>query len=149
METCTLTIDGLEITAARNKNLLEAALENGIYIPHLCHHPDLVPASVCRLCMVEIKGRGTVISCKTPVEDNLVVLTESPEVGKVRRVALELLLADHTPVCHDCTADGDCELQNVAAYVGVDEARLKRIRHYEEKYPVDSSNPFFDLDPNK
>ncbi|MFC1650430.1 formate dehydrogenase subunit alpha [Candidatus Latescibacterota bacterium] len=149
METCTLTIDWLEIKAAQNKNILEAALENGIYIPHLCHHADLVPAGVCRLCMVDVEGRGTVISCKTPVENNLVVNTESPDVRKVRKVALELLLADHTPVCHDCTADGDCELQNVAAYVGVDQERLKRIRHYEEKYPIDSSNPFFDLDPNK
>ena len=85
MDTCTLTIDGLEITADNSKTILEAALENDIYIPHLCHHPDLEPVGVCRLCIVEIEGQGTVISCKTPVVDNLVVWTESPEVDKVNR----------------------------------------------------------------
>ncbi len=148
MATCTFTIDGLEITADSGKNILDAALENGIYIPHLCHHPDLIPAGVCRLCMVEIGGR-TVVSCKTPVADGLDVLTESSAVAKVRRVELELLLADHTPVCHECAADGDCELQRVAAYIGVEEDRLKRIRHFEQKYPIDTSNPFFDIDHAK
>ena len=56
MDTCTLTIDGLEITADNSRTILEAALENDIYIPHLCHHPDLEPVGVCRLCMVEIEG---------------------------------------------------------------------------------------------
>ena len=88
MDTCTLTIDGLEVTADNRKTILEAALENGIYIPHLCYHPDLEPVGVCRLCMVEIEGKGMVISCETPVEDNLVVWTESPEVDKVRRIAV-------------------------------------------------------------
>ena len=88
MDTVSLTIDGLSIEAAKGKTILEAALDNDIYIPHLCHHPDLVPTGVCRLCMVDIEGMGMVISCKTPVEDNLGIWTESPEVDKVRRVAV-------------------------------------------------------------
>jgi formate dehydrogenase (NADP+) alpha subunit len=149
MDTCTLTIDGLQVTADNRKTVLEAALENGIYIPHLCYHSDLEPVGVCRLCMVEIEGMGMVISCKTPVENNLVVWTESPEVDKVRRVAVELLLANHPPVCHDCSADDQCELQRVAAYVGIEQERLERLRHSERTFPIDTSNPFFDLDPNK
>ena len=149
MATVTLTIDGLRITVDKKMNVLEAAIENGIYIPHLCHHPDLEPAGVCRLCMVEIAGRGMIISCRTPVEDGLVVWTESPDVDKVRRVAVELLLANHPPVCHDCTANNRCELQHIAAFVGIDENRRERLRRPELTAPIDTSNPFFNLDPNK
>ncbi len=149
MDTCTLTIDGLEVTADNRKTILEAALENSIYIPHLCHHPDLEPVGVCRLCMVEIEGMGMVISCMTPVKDNLVVWTESPEVEKVRRVAVELLLVNHPPVCHDCTADDQCELQRIAAYVGIEKERLERLRRPVKTFPIDTTNPFFDFDPNK
>ena len=63
MDNITLTIDGLECSVNRCKTVLEAALENGIYIPHLCYHPDLEPVGVCRLCMVEIEGRGMITSC--------------------------------------------------------------------------------------
>ncbi len=74
MNSVTLTIDGLQITAAQGHSVLEAALENDIYIPHLCHHPDLKPVGVCRLCMVEIEGRrGVVMSCITPAEEGMVV----------------------------------------------------------------------------
>jgi len=149
MEKVSLTIDGLDVSVDRSMTILEAALDNGIYIPHLCHHPDLEPAGVCRLCMVEIEGKGMVISCRTPVEDNLVVSTESPDIEKVRRVAVELLLAYHTPVCHDCSSDGHCELQRVAAYVGVERDHLEHLRRPSEIFPVDTSNPFFDLDRNK
>jgi len=149
MDKVTLTIDGLEITVDKGITVLEAALENDIYIPHLCYHPDLKPIGVCRLCMVEIEGMGMVTSCMTPVENNLVVWTETPEISKVRRVAVELLLANHPPVCHDCSSDDQCELQRVIAYIGIEKEHLERLRRSEEILPIDTSNPFFDLDPNK
>ena len=62
-----LTIDHIEIVAEKGTTILEAALDNGIYIPHLCYHPDLQPVGVCRLCMVEIDGRGLTMSCLAPV----------------------------------------------------------------------------------
>jgi len=148
MEKVTFTIDGQEITADRGTTVLDAALENGIYIPHLCHHPDLEPAGVCRLCMVEIDGRMT-ISCRVPVEQDLVVSTESPVVAQVRRVALELVLINHPPDCLTCACNNDCKLQEAAAYIGVDPERMERLRRTEKTIPIDSSNPFFDFDPNK
>ncbi|MGQ9629771.1 MAG: formate dehydrogenase subunit alpha [bacterium] len=149
MDKVKLTIDGLEITADRGMTVLEAALQNDIYIPHLCYHPDLEPAGVCRLCMVEIGGRGLTISCRTPVEDGLVVRTESPEIDKVRRVAVELLIANHLADCLTCAKNNQCELQRVAAYVGIDQDRLERLRRPTRTFPIDTSNPFFERDPNK
>lgn len=129
--------------------MLEAALGAGIYIPHLCHHPDLKPVGVCRLCMVEIVGRGMTVSCLAPVEQGMVVRTESPEINKVRRVAAELLIVNHHADCLECAKNNQCELQRIAAYVGIDSERLASLRRREKTLPVDSSNPFFVYDPNR
>ena len=86
-------IDGQEIAAAARTTVLEAALAAGIYIPHLCHHPDLKPVGVCRLCMVETGGAGHGASCLAPAEEGMVVRTESPEIDKVA--------ADRRRVAHD------------------------------------------------
>ena len=142
-------IDGQEITAAGGTTVLEAALAAGIYIPHLCHHSDLKPAGVCRLCMVEIVGKGMTLSCLALVEEGMVVRTESPEISKVRRVAAELLIINHRAECLTCTKNNRCELQRVAAHVGIDAQRLARLRRPEKSLPVDSSNPFFTYDPNQ
>ena len=79
-----MTIDGVQITAREGQSVLEAALENGIYIPNLCHHPDLEPIGVCRLCIVEIEGRRPQVSCKTLAEDGMVITTESEYINNVR-----------------------------------------------------------------
>ncbi|MFQ5792865.1 MAG: 2Fe-2S iron-sulfur cluster-binding protein, partial [Acidobacteriota bacterium] len=149
MDQAMLTIDGLEVSADRGMTVLEAALAGGIYIPHLCYHPDLEPVGVCRLCMVEIEGRGLTLGCRAPVEPGLVVRTESPEIDMVRRVAAELLIVNHHADCLACTKNDRCELQRIASYVGIDAERLERLRRPEREIPVDTSNPFFDLDPNK
>jgi len=149
MNKVTFTIDGLEISADKGMNILEAALDNNIYIPHLCYHPDLEPVGVCRLCMVEIEGRAMTISCKTPVEEGIVVRTESPEINKVRRVIVELLIANHDADCLSCDQNSQCELQRIAAYIGIDKERLEHLRRTDKKLPIDTSNPFFDRDPNK
>jgi len=145
----TLTIDGLTVMAAPGTTLLQAALAEGIYIPHLCHHPDLKPVGVCRLCMVEIEGRGLTLSCMAPVEQGLSVKTESPEIDKVRRVATELLIVNHHGECLSCAKSEQCELGRIANYVGIDEERLKRLRRPTATVEIDSSNPFFDFNPNK
>ena len=144
-----LTIDGLQVAAAPGDTVLDAALAAGIYIPHLCHHPDLQPVGVCRLCMVEIEGRGLTLSCKAPAEPGMVVKTESPEVDLVRRIATELLIVNHHADCLACSKNDQCQLQRIANYVGLDEPRLEQLRRPERELPIDTSNPFFDLDPNK
>jgi len=146
MEKVTLTIDCQEVSADPGANILEAALDNDIYIPHLCFHPDLKAVGVCRLCMVEVEGRGMTVSCMTPVAENMVVRTDSERISRVRRMATELLLVNHHLDCHSCASNSRCELQRVANYVGVDTERLERMRKPAEAPPVDDSNPFFTRD---
>lgn len=144
-----LTINGTAVKADPNMTVLEAALKQGIYIPHLCHRPDLKPVGVCRLCMVEINGGKPVIACKTPVEDGMVIRTESEEINKLRKIAVELLIASHDSDCLTCGGNTACALQRVALHVGVDKQRLERIRGRQSRVPIDTSNPFFDFDPNR
>lgn len=149
MNKISLTIDGLKVTAAKGSTVLKAALENGIYIPHLCYYPELEPAGVCRLCLVEIEGRGLTVSCRTLVEEALVINTESPEINKARRTACELLIANHHSDCLSCAKNNQCELQRIAGYLGIKEERLKQLRRPAKRLPLDTSNPFFNRNPNQ
>lgn len=94
-----LTIDGKKVGAEEGMSLLEAARSAGIAIPTLCHHEKLVPYGGCRLCMVEVEVRGwtkLVVACVYPAEQDLIVITQSEKLTKIRKLILELLLA-HAP----------------------------------------------------
>ncbi len=141
-----LNIDGQLVKAKPGMTVLEVAREAGIYIPTLCYDPDLEPHGGCRLCIVDIKGmRGLPTACTTPVADGMVVQTSTPEVNQIRRNIVELILADHPIDCLTCVKNQRCELQEVAAYLGITERRLRRTA---TERPVDTSNPFFTLDRN-
>ena len=146
---CKLTIDGQEIVAAEGMSVLDAALSNDIYIPHLCHHPDLKPSGACRLCGVEIDGGGMTMSCMTPVQEGIDVKTDSPVIYSARKIAMELLIADHHMDCLACSAANDCGLLDISAYLGIQPDRLERLRPSDKGLPIDTSNPFFQFDPNK
>ena len=91
-----LTINDREIKAKDGMTILEAARDAGIYIPTLCYHEKLAPYGACRICTVEVsKGKKNrlVTSCVYPVEEGLVVNTDSPRVIKLRKMLLELMLA--------------------------------------------------------
>ena len=91
-----ITIDGRALSVPDQKNVLECALEAGIYIPHLCHHPDLPENGSCRMCIVEVEGQeGVVQSCLLKAKDGMVIRTKSDRLNKLRTLALELLLAGH------------------------------------------------------
>jgi len=149
MEKIALTIDGVDIIADKGTTILTAALNNGIYIPHLCYHPDLKPAGVCQLCLVELGDGRLVTSCLTPVEQGMAVRTRSAEVNKMQRTIVELLVANHHTDCRHCPQTGHCELQRIMAYLHVSVKRMRPLRLAKEKLPWDTSNPFFDYDPNR
>ncbi|TFH35872.1 MAG: 2Fe-2S iron-sulfur cluster binding domain-containing protein, partial [Bacteroidia bacterium] len=150
MDMISINIDGKQLKVSDGKTILEAALENGIYIPNLCHHPDLVPSGNCRMCMVEIEGgRGQITACNTKVAEGMVVRTDSQEISLIRQTTLELVHVNHTQDCTNCNKNSNCQLQKVTAYVGVDEQRLKRMRRTRPIIVDDTSNPFFVLDHNK
>jgi len=143
----TLNINGQTVTAEKGMTVLEAAQAAGIYIPTLCADPDLEPYGGCRLCVVEIEGmRGLPTACTTPAADGMVVRTETPAVNEVRATVAELLIADHPVDCLTCPQNQQCELQKVAAYLGITELPLRKTGRV---FPVDGSNPFFELDRNR
>ena len=126
----------------KGKTVLEAALEGGNYIPHLCHHPDLRPVGTCGLCVVDVEGmEDPCVSCTTPVADGMVVKTKSERIDLLRRKAMESLLVDHPSECLECSQYLHCELQSVKQYLGMTEVLSvpRRIR----PIPVNTSNPLF------
>ena len=97
----TLTIDGRRVQAEKGATVLEVAREQGIDIPTLCHHEDLLPYGVCRVCVVEItrgKRKRVVASCTYPAEEGLIVETNSERALNVRKGVAELFLARHPNV---------------------------------------------------
>src|SRR5262245_62909355 len=108
----TLTIDGKEITVAPGTNLIEAARQVGIEIPHYCYHPGLSIAGQCRLCMVDIeKAPRPTIACNTHAADGMVVLTQTDRVLETRRSVMEFHLVNHPLDCPVCDQAGECYLQ--------------------------------------
>jgi len=123
-----LQIDGYMIEAKEGQNVLQAALDAGIYIPHLCYHPDLTPLGNCNLCSVEIEGEsGIVKSCEIVVKDNMIVNTKTEAAKRLRMTALELMLASHPKDCTSCDKYLNCELQALMQYMGVAHSRLREI----------------------
>jgi len=150
MKTVSLTIDGKEIKAPRGQKVLWAALDNGIYIPNLCalREKETQDAS-CRLCWVEIKGKARpVTACTETVEAGMVVNTRGEAALRLARTALELLLASNEVDCANCPANGTCELQKIAAHLGV-KLKTRRFKKILRQLPIDASHPEFTYDPNK
>lgn len=134
-----ITIDGKTIEAKEGSSILDAALGAGVYIPHLCSHPDLEAKGGCRLCSVEIDGvEGAVPSCMTKVEEGMNITINGPEANKVRKMAMELILASHPADCTGCPKFGKCELQSLYQYLGVS---AERWRKKSRSVPNDDSNP--------
>jgi len=146
-EQITLTINGQRIKAKKGMTVLEVAQAAGIYIPTLCHDPDLEPYGACRLCVVEIENmRGLATACTIPATNGMVVHTETPAINKVRTTAVRLLIANHPSDCLTCPKNQQCDLQKIAAYLGITSLPFPKIT---ECVPVDTSNPFFNFDHNR
>ncbi|MEV6055024.1 formate dehydrogenase subunit alpha [Streptomyces sp. NPDC052107] len=148
--TVSVEVDGLPVTVPEGTSVMRAAAQAGIDIPKLCATDSLEPFGSCRLCVVEIDGRrGTPASCTTPCADGMVVRTQTPKVEKLRQGTMELYISDHPLDCLTCSANGDCELQDMAGVVG-----LRQVRYgYEGENHLDAapdlSNPYFDFNPSK
>ena len=146
----TLMIDGRQATVPAGTTVMRAAAELGTSIPKLCATDNLKQFGSCRLCLVEIEGRrGTPASCTTPVEQGMVVHTQTPTLHKLRKGVMELYISDHPLDCLTCAANGDCELQDQAGAVGLREVRYGSGGENHLGQAKDLSNPYFDFDPSK
>lgn len=147
MSVKTLEIDGKAVTGMSGDTIFNAAWENGIKIPRLCHVGGLKDTGACRLCVVEIQGQKRLAAaCLTNVEEGMVVRTATERVRAHRRLILELLLAERNHICSVCVMNGDCELQELAAELGIDHVRL---RYQAPTLDVDTSHERFGMDHNR
>lgn len=117
----TILINGKKYHAQEGENVLQVATREGIDIPYLCYHETLSPYGACRLCVVEVKGGGRpgiTTSCTLPVAEGLGVEIETPKVVQMRKVILELHLAE---------APGSEKIRELAKKYGVKRSRFKNI----------------------
>jgi formate dehydrogenase (NADP+) alpha subunit len=170
-KTIQITIDNRKIGVQPGATILQAARENDIFIPSLCTLEHLPSYGACRLCVVEVDGlRGFPTSCTTPVEDGMVIRTDTTEVRSLRKEVLKLLLSEHpasclfcteqdeckdfqgtirkvgvTTGCRYCPNDNRCDLQRVTESVGLTETSYPV---YYRNFPVEKNDPFYDRDYN-
>jgi predicted molibdopterin-dependent oxidoreductase YjgC len=168
--TISVKINGHTLQAEPGMTVLETARAHDIYIPTLCYAPQLRPAGACRMCVVEIENmRGFPTACTVPIDDGMVVHTQTQTVQSLRREILSLILSEHPYTCLVCQADcgifhggtirkaavttgcqycptnGQCELQELVDYLDLREIA------YPITYrglPVEHDDPFFDRDYN-
>jgi len=141
-----ININGRELTFTNEKNLLEVIRKANIEIPTFCYHSELSVYGACRMCIVDVDGKGIITSCSTKPEEGMKVKTHTKEVRDIRKIALELVLANHEKRCQTCSKNNHCKLQELSTKLGVDEIRFKE---NEEKKPIDNSSDALVRDPNK
>jgi formate dehydrogenase alpha subunit len=119
MENIELFIDNKKIVTEKGKTILQVCKENGIYIPTLCYHPELKPDGLCRLCLVEVEGKGLVTSCTEKVLTQIKVFTNTKKVIEARKTILKLIISDHPLDCMTCEKSGECLLEKYAYEYGI------------------------------
>jgi formate dehydrogenase alpha subunit len=170
-EMITINIDNQILEVQKGLTILQAAEQNNIYIPSLCAHKDLTPFGGCRMCIVEVGGmRGFPTACTTPVEEGMIIRTQTAQVQAERLEILQLILSEHTSSClicdekdecrkymgtirkagvttgcRYCSNDGQCELQEVVEKLGVKEIGYPI---YYRNLRVEKEDPFYDRDYN-
>lgn len=169
--TITLNIDGRTVEAQPGETILDCALRNGIEIPHLCAETGLTPHGGCRMCLVEVDGmRGYPPSCATPVTPGMNVRTDTPQLRRLRRNVLALMMLEHpnacllcghrqeceafrpapekvgsTTGCHTCNNKPECYVRNLAEQLELTELPIAPEYHHR---PVERAQPFLDRDLN-
>jgi len=147
MEEIRLSINGKEIVTTPDRTILEAATDNGIYIPRLCYEERMEPYGACRVCLVEVEGaRGLLPACYTKVTDGMEVHTDTEQLRRIRRTIIELILSDHPLDCMTCESTGNCELQDLAYEYGVKQVRFRGEQHH---FQVLEDNPLIERDYDK
>ena len=143
-----ITINGKQMEVPEGTTVLRAAEMAGIYIPRLCDHKELTPYGGCRLCIVEVQGvRVPMASCTLPVNNGMVVNTETEALKKSRKFVLSMLFSERNHFCPFCqVSGGDCELQNAAYH---EEMTHWPIQPGWNNFVVDTSHPYFVLDNNR
>ena len=147
MRTVSFNINGIDAEAPEGSTILEAAKYAGVEIPSLCYLKDVSNIASCRICVVELIGRPTLVAaCAAPVEEGMRILTNSPRVRKSRKLSLELILSNHKKKCLSCAKNNHCELQRLSLEYGVDEDYF--MSHVPDT-EIDDASPYLVRDNSK
>ncbi|MGB4273666.1 MAG: NADH-dependent [FeFe] hydrogenase, group A6 [Bacillota bacterium] len=141
-----VTVDGKTVEINGEKNILELVRKAGIELPTFCYHSELSVYGACRMCTVEVDNMGLVAACSTAPRDGMVIRTNTKRTRRLRKMVVELLLANHHRDCTICDKNGSCKLQSLAYQLGVREVRFGERDHM---LPIDDENPSIVRDPNK
>ena len=146
-------INGHPYQIEAGETILEFASRNQISIPTLCDDSRLDSFGACRVCSVDVALQAdgpskTMASCHTPISEGMHIQTQSSSIQKLRKNIVELVLTDHPLDCLTCESNGNCELQDVAAEVGIREVRYKNAADHSH-YQKDTSHPYMRSDLSK
>ncbi|HEY9069305.1 MAG TPA: NADH-dependent [FeFe] hydrogenase, group A6 [Candidatus Ozemobacteraceae bacterium] len=144
--TATVLIDNRPVPIEGERNILEMVRKAGIELPTFCYHSDLSIYGACRMCMVHVEGRGLMAACSTKPEPGMKVKTTTEEIREMRKIVVELLLANHDGQCPTCAKSAACTLQNLSRRLGITTNRFKPIH---QPRAIDVSSPSLVRDPNK
>jgi NADH-quinone oxidoreductase subunit G len=140
-------IDNIPVEVKEDTTILGAAKAVQIKIPTLCKHPDLPPSAACGICVVRMKGSNRLLrACCTPIENGMEVVTHDPEIVKIRKTIIELILSTHPNECLKCGRNNNCELQTLVADFGIREEWFDKLIR---ELPIDSSTGTIVLEPQK
>jgi iron-only hydrogenase group A len=147
MGTILCSINGIPVKIHKGATILQAARKVQVAIPTLCNHPDLPPWAACGICVVKCEGANKMLrACATPVEEGMRIITHDPEIYRVRRTVIQLILSTHPNDCLQCSRNQNCELQRLAADFGIREFPYpQKLRDL----PQDNSTPSIVLNPEK
>jgi iron-only hydrogenase group A len=141
------SINGLPVEVPAGATILDAARQVSVHIPTLCKHPDLDATAACGVCIVRVAGSSKMLrACCTPVEADMEITTEDPEIIHVRRTVIEMILSRHPNECLTCGRNQNCELQTIAADFGLREICLDSV---VPDLPIDATTKAVVLDPRK
>jgi [NiFe] hydrogenase diaphorase moiety small subunit len=141
----TFSLDGKTIPFTEGQTIIQAAGAAGVYIPHLCYHPEFKPHGSCKLCTVKVNGRHTA-SCTMRAAVGMVVESDTEEINAERRALTQMLFVEGNHFCPSCEKSGNCQLQATAYHLGM------MSPHYDHFFPnraVDASHPEVLLDFNR
>ncbi len=140
-----ITIDGIECMAVKGQYILDAAKENGIFIPTLCNYAGVKPKGSCRICTVKVNGR-MMTACTTPVAENMIIENNAEDIIDLRKAIVELLFIEGNHFCPACEKSGSCELQALAYRFNM---MVPRFPYSFPQRKVDASNPKLIKDQNR
>jgi [NiFe] hydrogenase diaphorase moiety small subunit len=141
----TFTLDGKIIPFSEGDTIIQAASRAGVFIPHLCYHPEFKPHGSCKLCTVKVNGRQTA-SCTMRAMPGMVVESDTEELNAERRALTQMLFVEGNHFCPSCEKSGNCQLQATAYHLGM---MSPHFDHFFPNRPVDASHPDVLLDFNR